>query len=653
MIGHSYLKLFLVTLCIGAVAGSAGLPAMADDPPYLLPPTITGNCVWTELYEIGTGPERVAIVVWHDPVSDPPNGLYGQLQTSIDTYATDVAATGFTVTVVQFYGLAEDPDDPSAEDLRKRLKTMWLQPESLAGAVLVGNVPHLLYEYEVPNEDDVIFAADSLIGDLDATLTDSDDNDIFDGWSPIGGTEIWTSRIMARPQLVTYFNYEFEPDIAQSDILAAYFSRNHALRWSVFDSDGEALWFSTNGCAADCQGPLQSLFDTGVAGLTEICADPPYVPSATEYCAELPHGYAHIHLMGHGEATQHFGVTRNHYTREDLSGYESSADPPVMSYVFFSCYNCNFAHPSAAIGEVIVFNPEAPTLVGLGFTKAQGGDCTDDYYTILRAGGCLGEGLKATINTDVSYTIDHNGYVLLGDGTLKRWGNTVTWDGGAALDRWSYPENWPTDTPPGTTDSVLHNNADVIQMDAGSLQLPTQIVGFEGDGTLGGGLILWPNTALELEGNGVFSNGYDVTLPYDGPDREVELTILGGVFGGNFTLEDRCLLEVGGGYAAPRSQLYGTWLLDGANAQASIAEAEGSTAVPLVMTLMNGAQLGVPAHAERRAIVPPTRKRRLKATNSSTAKVRIRSRSVRRTCRPVRCTSGTTRASDRRMQRKR
>ena len=187
----------VLALSVAVIIGPSVPPAAGDETPtwlceetratgHPLPALIDpGDVEWEILYEIGSGPERVAVVVWHDPAGDPPDGLYyGPLQSSIDTYAADVAAAGFTVVVVKFYGMAEDPRHPDAKNLRRRLRQMWEEEEkSLAGAVLVGNVPHLLYE--TSSGDD--FPCDRLLCDMDGEIYDYEQTypwrpGVFDTW---------------------------------------------------------------------------------------------------------------------------------------------------------------------------------------------------------------------------------------------------------------------------------------------------------------------------------------------------------------------------------------------------------------------------------------------------------------------------------------
>ncbi len=448
-------------LCLAMVIGGTGSQTVAQEEPpgdglfwphpvpAYIPP---GEVVWDKLYEIGSGPERVAVVVWHDPAQDPPDGLYGLLQSSIDAYAFDVARAGFTVAVIKFYGMAADPlaDQPEEKDLRDKLLEMWSEPQSLAGAVLVGNVQYLLFERDQdpdPEEYDFIdFASDTLIADLDGTISDTLDEDdgppgtwragVFDAWDPGGDQqemEIWISRIMARPALVQYFGR------TQEEILAEYFARNHTGRWSAFNTSGEALWYACD--VSDVLPPVEALLQELFYDVKTVCpASGTYPcqdgsPSWNDYVtARLPHGYAHIHLHAcHGGPYYHRlphppagpdafrNVYREHYT---------SADPQSLSYVFESCYNCDYAFAGASVGEVVTFNPDAvPTLVAFGGSKGiHARPLFYTYYSVLPQGRCIGEGYKELFNVFGDPPDDGAlGYVMLGDGTLKRWGEIVEW----------------------------------------------------------------------------------------------------------------------------------------------------------------------------------------------------------------------------------
>jgi len=101
-----------------------------------------------------------------------------------------------------------------------------------------------------------------------------------------------------------------------------------------------------------------------------------------------------------------------------------------LSYVFESCYNCDYAFAGASVGEVVTFNPDAvPTLVAFGGSKGiHARPLFYTYYSVLPQGRCIGEGYKELFNVFGDPPDDGAlGYVMLGDGTLKRWGEIVEW----------------------------------------------------------------------------------------------------------------------------------------------------------------------------------------------------------------------------------
>jgi hypothetical protein len=113
--------------------------------PTLIPPD---DCTWIEERPFGAGTQRVAIVVW-DARDAHGYGLYDDpdIEQRLNTYAADVAASGYSVGIFRFYGMAEDPDHSDAHDLRWQLRHLY-DPSAgtLSGAVLVGDIPTLTYE---------------------------------------------------------------------------------------------------------------------------------------------------------------------------------------------------------------------------------------------------------------------------------------------------------------------------------------------------------------------------------------------------------------------------------------------------------------------------------------------------------------------------
>lgn len=164
---------------------------------------------------------RVAVMVETD--------LYDAISASVSIYADDLADIGFTSTVMTVSG--------TAEYLRNTLHTLYQEPESLVGAVLIGELPYVIFE--VNDEGYADFPCDFYFMDLNGYWGDELDdfpaepgNGKLDTWSGQTDVDIWVSRMRAGnlPTLGT-----------EADLLNDFFTRNHLLRWDLLNSSHGAL----------------------------------------------------------------------------------------------------------------------------------------------------------------------------------------------------------------------------------------------------------------------------------------------------------------------------------------------------------------------------------------------------------------------------
>lgn len=365
----------------------ASRPAQADHrplPPYIDP----DDCVWEQVFPapppppapavwLGRGP-RVAVVVWEDiTIPDPGERLYLTLFDEINTYAQDVADTGFSVAVFKFYGMAEDPDHApehpehvNAHDLRWQLRDL-RDHGGLAGVQLIGNCPYVLWETSGAEVD---YECDFFLGDLDGALDDGltaspHRKGVFDTWSG-DEADVWVARIMARPSLVAFIDaHPSGGSWTEESILRTYFSRNHELRWRTFDAHANALLFT--GC--DCTDPfpqMEEIFGRPVT--VDAISEPPDIHDegwapADVYLRDLASPYAHVYHNGfHGSQRQQlmidtrpgsvwygypwpYTVCREHYLVEGFHPgaqpeHPGCANPATFSYVFETCANGSFAY---------------------------------------------------------------------------------------------------------------------------------------------------------------------------------------------------------------------------------------------------------------------------------------------------------------------
>jgi hypothetical protein len=344
-----------------------------------LPPEIeAADAFWQQVYPeagwLGLGTERVAIVVWEDRTVVEDQRLYYRISSAINAYADDVAASGLRVAVFKFYGMAEqwpplDPPPPpeDAPGLRDRLRALYLQqPDSLAGTVIIGNVPYILAEEVIDyygTDIHVDFPSDILLADLNGNLRDDSAGGlwrakVFDNMADDRSTEIWVSRIVARPGLVNFVNLYCTTapptpatEWTQESILENYFARVAQWRWKAFNTDGKALFFSSVDAGTELQNDFADIFGPNVD--YEIHETSPARPGL--YLDTIAEGgYSHIHLNAvHGTEVTHVWedslhyVCREHYVVPGYVAGEVGVHPgcaglPIMSFVLGTCENSEY-----------------------------------------------------------------------------------------------------------------------------------------------------------------------------------------------------------------------------------------------------------------------------------------------------------------------
>ena len=100
--------------------------------PFPEPLINTAEVKWETTEETAPGAlvqqGRIAVMV--------ESGIYSAVSASLSTYTNDLAAMGFSNTVIQISG--------NAEYLRNTLIALYNEPESLVGAVLIGELPYVI-----------------------------------------------------------------------------------------------------------------------------------------------------------------------------------------------------------------------------------------------------------------------------------------------------------------------------------------------------------------------------------------------------------------------------------------------------------------------------------------------------------------------------
>ena len=208
--------------------------------------------------------------------------------------------------------------------------------------------------------------------------------------------------------------------------------------------------------------------------------------------------------------------------------------------------------------------------------------------------------------------------VVVGMAILPAAADTVTWTGHGDGESWSDGDNWSGGQEPGSDDDVIHDNADIILMDVGTPANPEIIKSLTVDGEAGGGLVVQQGKGLRIKGDFENTNtdeayGYEQTMKPNSlvwitgelvfaahdlvrvnvsiepvtSGSPTELIVTGAIVGGDFEVNTNGIVTVGTSSGPDRSELWGTWRLDAA--QATFAKAQGIVETPLRLTLANGA----------------------------------------------------------------
>jgi hypothetical protein len=351
---------------------------------------------------------RIAVIV--------ESSIYSAISASLSTYIDDLAEMGFSNTVITFSG--------DAEYLRSTLMALYNEPASLVGAVLIGNLPYIIYEMNQnwgSGSEYEDFACDLYFMDMDGEWLDAlnqgavqPNNGKLDTWLDNDGLEIWVSRM--RADNLTSLGFE-------TDLLNSYFTRNHALRINLLNGSLTGLVYNDDDweyLAGDDTDSMKRVFGSG----NVITVSDPEATTAADYINQRLTANYHLDLIrSHGSPASH-GFYRDGRTHFDyvLRDNYMSSDPAAVFFSLYVCSGCDYATTNY-LGGITVFNPEANGLLAWGSTKT-GGMWGDDYlYSKIAAGRSVGEAFKYWFNRVKVYYSNYAprywyGMVLVGDASL-------------------------------------------------------------------------------------------------------------------------------------------------------------------------------------------------------------------------------------------
>jgi hypothetical protein len=310
---------------------------------------------------------------------------YDEIAPALDVYCRDLEAEGYDVVA---YELASG----SAESLRGLLSGLYEEPASLVGAVLIGDLPYVIYELmqsfadEDPRYED--FPCDLFFMDLDGVWQDvveegdvHADNGKYDLHTGEVGLEIWVCRIDAS-RLPSLGN--------EADVLRNYFEKNHLYGVGGMPVERRALiylddqWAHKGAGDSDCAAIVYS------EAAVELVAEPE-TTTRSDYLSRLAtQGYELIHTRCHGTARDHG------YARDGGEIYDEVYATDYIVYdprvLFFSLYVCSGADYTADgyLAGTAVLN-RSWGLFAWGSTKMGGMYEEAPFYDSLASGSCFGK----------------------------------------------------------------------------------------------------------------------------------------------------------------------------------------------------------------------------------------------------------------------
>jgi hypothetical protein len=357
--------------------------------------------------------------------------LLGGIRAGLDQFESDLCAEGHTV-VETAVSLAAPPD------IRAYLAEQYAQtPEPLAGAILVGDLPHAYQWFTVtyanpdipPSSEEVI--SFQYYADLDGVFEASP------GYASPGGYpysyDVHSGDVDWEMWIGILPVYRGDA-AATADAINRYFAKNHAYRTGDYDLPPVFLQVSEHDQAETPEehASILSGMQSGEYAWTPFSS----APDARLYFDSPPgglsvdQGYADL-----SEGLADFAVLEGHGSwaasgRLDIAWAESQ---PVSTAFFWSdgCAVGNLDHSENFLTSVL-YSPTSMVVVAKGTTNDSGGLGTNEngFYghniaTALAGGASFGEAMLAHVNVPLAYPWSSSRElhfatpVVLGDPTLK------------------------------------------------------------------------------------------------------------------------------------------------------------------------------------------------------------------------------------------
>jgi PKD repeat protein len=337
--------------------------------------------------------ETVALVV--------NSSLRPFIQTKLDRFVADLNADGFTV-VVRDWSLSAEPQ-PS------QLKAYLQSVSGLDGAIFIGDLPVVTFEYATDWNGYASWPADLYYMDFASTWSDTDGNNRLDSVSPSPSPSIWVSRIKASNMGSVYSG------LTEADLVNRYFDKNHSFRQGTLRVSDRAMTYIDDDWSSYTTLGLNQLYSS----VTVV--NDPVTTTAADYKARWPVGHESFVVCAHSNSSYH-----RFYSGSGGTVNNSAVAAGDIRVLFWNLFNCSTAKYTASnyLGGCYVLS-EHDGLVACGTTKTGSMMLSTMPYYYARIaevkdhGTAYRQWFAQYSSFSSTYIKWHYGQTLLGDGTLK------------------------------------------------------------------------------------------------------------------------------------------------------------------------------------------------------------------------------------------
>ncbi len=346
------------------------------------------------------------------------SNVYDALGAGLSQYQADLENEDYVPLVYRY-------DSGSATNLRNYLAGLYAEAASLAGAVLVGEIPYIIYEMNqdwgegggVEYED---FPCDFFYMDLNGRWSDFTNAPPFsagkyDSWSGDTNLEIWVSRLKAA---------NLSPLGTETFLLNNYFAKDHAYRDRTLVPDRRALVYVDD--------PWWNMVTYDADYLSRVYGDlhartvfDEETTSARDYMTNhMTANYELMFVRAHGSHSAHAFYTNSRANIDDVYSRDyRRLTPPALFYSFFVCSGADYSL-SNSLATTTALNTNRSGLVSWGSTKTGGMWAEGEFYDRLADGKSIGESFREWFNIEYPRYQAYNvaawwgGLVIAGDASL-------------------------------------------------------------------------------------------------------------------------------------------------------------------------------------------------------------------------------------------